>query len=391
VQGADRVGGAGARRRHSIEEKFMRGRLVAAMLVATVTAVVATAPNAAAGGQGDPLKGDVNGDGLVDRVMLGRAPGQCTVRVRHGQPGGGYGPAQTHAYPQPSPTESYCPDLGVIVDLGGDGVVELVLGWFAGPDSAIGYQLLVLRDFQPVGGIRSRVYAPSAIETADFDGDGRQDVYAYSDQGGGFISFLNTADGWLTPGTAVFELCDPFGFELADFSRSGGRELLIWYPSGGCGDEPAGVSVVDEYGHRIDLERASPPWFDESWRADALHANGDRVPDVRTENLETGEITHFLGSPYSTFFIESPWAVFDRAEVSRSRPTRIRVLDNDFVTRQATVTVASQPKFGTARLNPDRTITYTRTTDGHGGDRFTYRVDQDGKSQTTAVSLSFYD
>ncbi|MDG4828820.1 Ig-like domain-containing protein [Solwaraspora sp. WMMD1047] len=366
----------------------MRGRLVAAMVAATLTAVVGVAPGAAAGGQGDPLRGDVNGDGLVDRVTLGRAPGQCTVRVRHGQPGGGYGPARTHAYPQPSPTESYCPDLGVIVDLGGDGVVELVLGWFAGPDSALGYQLLVLRDFQPVGGIRSRVYAPSAIETADFDGDGRQDVYAYSDQGGGFISFLNTADGWLTPGTAVFELCDPFGFELADFSNNGGRDLLIWYTVG-CSGGLAGVSVVGGHGYRIDLERASPPWLDESWTADALDANGDRVPDVRTDNQTTGEITHFLGTPHGAFFVESPRAVFDRPVVSRSRPTRIRVLANDFVTRQATVTIMSQPKFGTVRLNPDRTITYVPREPAHGGDRFTYRVDQDGKHQTTAVSMSF--
>ena len=81
--------------------------------------------------------------------------------------------------------------------------------------------------------------------------------------------------------------------------------------------------------------------------------------------------------------------VFDRPVVSRSRPTRIRVLANDFVTRQATITIMSQPKFGTVRLNPDRTITYTPTSDSDGGDRFTYRVDQDGKHQTTAVSMSF--
>jgi hypothetical protein len=367
----------------------MRGRFVAAVAAATLTAVAGVVPGAAAGGQSDALRGDVNGDGLVDRVTLGSAPGQCTVRVRHGQPGGGYGPAQTHAYPQPSPTESYCPDLGVIVDLGGDGVVELVLGWFAGPDSAIGYQLLVLRDFQPAGGIRSRVDSPTAIETADFNGDGRRDVYAYSDQGGGFVSFLNTADGWLTPGPADLELCDPFGFELADFNSTGGRDVLVWYPSGGCGDEPAGVSVVGNHGYRIDLERASPPWFDESWTADALDANGDRVADVRTDNRTTGEITHYLGTPWGAFFVESPWAVFDRPTVSRSRPTRIEVLANDFVTRQATVTIMSQPKFGTVRLNPDRTITYTPHRPDHGGDRFTYRVDQDGKHQTTAVSMWF--
>nr|MDT0658326.1 Ig-like domain-containing protein [Micromonospora sp. DSM 115978] len=371
----------------------MRGRLIAAAVAATLTAVVGMAPGATAGGEGDPLRGDVNGDGLIDRVTLGGAPagapGHCTVRVRHGLPGGGFAPAQSHTYPHPSRIETYCPGLGVIVDLGGDGVVELVLGWFPGPPAGLGFELLVLRDFRPAGGIRSRVYAPSGIETADFNADGRQDVYAHSDQGGGFISFLNTADGWLTPGPVVFELCDTFGFELADFHRTGGRGLLVWYPAGGCGDEPAGVSVVGHDGVRVDLERAGPPWvWDDRWTADALDANGDRIPDVRTDNQESGEVTHFIGAGDGTF-AESPRAVFDRPTVSPTRPTRIHVLANDLATRQATVTITSQPKFGTVTVNPNRTITYTPQRPHDGGDRFTYRLDQDGKRHTTAVSMRF--
>nr|MDT0658327.1 hypothetical protein [Micromonospora sp. DSM 115978] len=363
---------------------------LSAILTVAATLVAAAGPAAADGGQGDPLYGDLNLDRLPDRVVVtgvgGVQPGRCPVRVELGRAGGGYQAARTYTYPVPGGALGYCPDMGVIVDLGGDGRVEIVLAWFDGRPSDVDHDLLVLRDFTPVTGFDA-IYQPSYIRLADFNGDGRQDVYQWTDQGDGFRSFLNTADGRLVPGPVRFtQFCtsDP-DFELADFHRNGGRGLAIAYLDY-CNTFSSGVAVVGYDGVRTDLE------FDEFgeqwWAMDVLDANADGNPDVRTDNEVTGEITHFLGLGDGTF-AESPRAVADRAIAAINAPTVIPILANDRATRQSSVTITIPPKFGRVTVNPNRTVSYSLLGPHDGGDRFVYRLNQDGKQHTTSVSIRF--
>jgi len=151
-----------------------------------------------AGGQGDPLFGDVNGDGIVDRVTLvDGGPGLCDVSVALGDGSGGFGPPTTYTYAKPG---------------------------------------------TPVGWWVQAIYQPSEIALADFNGDGRQDVYEWTDQGDGFRTFLNTSDGRLVPGPVQFCSGRP-DFELADFDADGAMDVLIAYIEG-CSGPFMGVVVV---------------------------------------------------------------------------------------------------------------------------------------------------
>lgn len=368
----------------------MWGKRITMILAAAATLILAASagPAHARGGQGEPLLGDLNRDGLVDRVTFtGSAlTGQCPIRVEQGRAGGGYQSTRTYAFPIPGGAAGYCPDMGVIVDLGGDGTVEIVAAWFDGRPPGVDTDLIVLRDFTPVDGFAG-IFQPSFIQLADFNGDGRQDVYEWTDQAEGLISFLNTSDGRLVPGPVRFaEFCTPDpDFELADFHRNGGRGLAIAYFDG-CGSGASGVAVVGWNGVRMDLER--DPLGEVFWRQDVRDANGDGIPDVRTDNDNTGEVTHFNGLGDGRF-VESPRAIADRPYVSVTAPTAIRVLANDHATRQATVTITIQPKYGRAKVNADRTVTYTPLRPHDGGDRFVYRLNQDGKQNTTSVAVRF--
>jgi hypothetical protein len=365
--------------------------LSAALFPAVVALVLTAAPAVAtaSGAQGEPLLGDLNNDRIIDRVALSDAPPEhCAVHVELGLPQGGFQTSQTHTYPRPGGVDgvSYCPDMGVVVDLGGDGTVELVLAWFDGRPPGVDTDLLVLRDFTPVAGFEA-IYQPSNIRVADFNGDRRQDVYEWTDQGEGFVSYLNTAEGRLEPGPVRFpHFCTPDpDFDLADFHRSGGLGLSIAYFDL-CDSGATGVTVVGQYGTRVDLEH--DPDGLQWWSQSVLDANGDRIPDVRTDNEATGEVTYFLGLGDGRF-VESPRAVADRTIASPTRPTVIRVLANDAAARQARVSVTIQPRFGRARVNADRTITYTPLRPHDGADRFVYRIHQDGKQNTTSVSVRF--
>ncbi|MFC7545825.1 FG-GAP repeat domain-containing protein [Plantactinospora sp. GCM10030261] len=261
------------------------------LTAAAVVAVLATAPAAWAGRPGEAIYGDINGDRRTDRVTLGGGTTHgCAVDVALGHPAGGYGKPTSHAYPVPGVPDAYCPDLGVLVDLGGDGTVELVLAWFDGAPPGHAGDLLALRDFAPVGGFRA-VFQPSYLGAADFDGDGRLDLYEWTDQGEGFVTLLNTADGKLVPGPLRW--CSPHyapDVRLADFEADGDTELLVSYQEA-CADAASGVSVLRGDGSRIDLERDVTAT--NQWSVQVLDANGDGRPDVRTTD-GAGTVHHHL-------------------------------------------------------------------------------------------------
>jgi hypothetical protein len=343
-----------------------------------------------AGGQGDPLLGDLNGDGIADRATLVETAAQCDVQVELGNASGGYGPPTTHSYPKPGTGIAYCPDMGVIVDLGGDGTAELVLAWFAGRPPGVDTDLLVLRDYTPAGGFVAMVDQPSFIGVADFNGDGLTDVYQWTDQGDGFHTYLNTPSSQLVRGPLWISCIDAPNYELADFDGDGATDVVMGYVMYGCPSPlpSIGVVVLLDDGTKVPLQDgdATPGY----WTVDVVDADRDGVPDVKTTNLETGEVSHFIGNGDGTF-TAAPTAVDDVAHAYRKVNKVIKVLDNDAATSSATLTIVTPPAYGTVTVNSKRQVVYVRTAGHRKTDSFVYQLTDDGKTDTATVTVQIKD
>ncbi|MFI6761422.1 Ig-like domain-containing protein [Micromonospora sp. NPDC050417] len=367
----------------------MWGKRVAVVAVAaTVAALGAVAPVAWAGGPGEPMFGDLNRDGVVDQAMLDSAPSvnrapllDCTVSVRLGKSGGGYLPPTEYPYLTLDGPEPNCPDLGVAVDLGGDTDIELVLAWFAGRPQPVEHDLLVLENFKPSAGFDA-IFQPSFMGLADFNGDGRQDVYQWTDQGTGFATYLNTSVGGLTPGPVAWCSGRP-QYQLADFNGNRAMDVVIAYVEG-CADYFSGVVVIRDDGMAWHLQ--GDPYGDHLWTVKVQYTNGDRIPDVVTKDIVTGELTYFVGNGDGSF-IKTPKAVSDKASVSRTKKTSIPVITNDAATKQAKITIVTPPKYGTVRITSDRTVVFTPNSKPGKTDRFVYRLTDHGRSSEAGVSI----
>lgn len=357
-----------------------------AVLAAVVTGTLPAQPGWSAGPE-QPFYGDLDRDGYLDRVTLAAISASgCPVRVERGRAGGTFLPVRTYYYPAPGTgTFRACADMGVALDLGGDGSVELVLAWFAGAPPGFDFDLLVLRNFTPAGGFTA-IFQPSYIGTADFNGDRLMDVYEWTDQGEGFRSYLNTPASRLVPGPVRWCFYNLPDLELADFQRNGRMDVVIAY-SQGCDGMTSGVVVVRDDGSPVHLEQ--DPDGVETWSVAVGNYNGDRFPDVRTENEVTHEITRYLSRGDGTF-VESPLAVADRFYLARRVPVRIPILANDAVASDARVVLLQGPMYGSARVAPDRSIIYVPNPNSTAtADRLVYRVLQDGKQSTTSVTIRY--
>jgi hypothetical protein len=357
--------------------------------IATMTAVVALAtvgamaPDTAwAGGQGDWLRGDLNRDGLVDRAALGVATsGDCTVSVHLGRPGGTYLPATTYRYLRPPNAESGCPDLGVAVDLGGDGITELLVGWFSGRPPTMAHDLLVLRNFRVATGFQA-IFQPSYLGLADFNGDRRQDLYEWTDQGEGFVTYLNTATGGLTAGPVRWCSGRP-EFRLADLNRNGAMDVVIAYTEG-CGAYFSGVVVLLDNGTAVHLEGDVDGMA--FWTVAVSDVNRDHILDVVTANQVTGRIDHFIGRGDGTF-VAATRAVQDKVTVTGTKQATIQVLANDYATTAAKLTIVTPPKYGRVQLTGARSVIYIPGRAAARNDRFVYRLSEHGRSSSAAVTI----
>ncbi|WP_422773436.1 FG-GAP-like repeat-containing protein [Plantactinospora sp. WMMC1484] len=366
----------------------MKGRWVAVTMAATITtagSVGAGTSGATAGGPGEAIIADVNGDAHPDRVVLDHLVGastSCRAVVGLGLPGGGYGVGRPYTYLTLPATEPNCPDMGVGLNLDADPPAELAVTWFAGPPSTVAHTLLVLDNFRVSGGFNT-IYQPSFIGTADFNGDGRQDVYEWTDQGEGFATYLATGTRTLTPGP-VRHCSGPLTHRLADFNRNGAMDVAIAYVEG-CGDYFSGVVVVLDDGRLIHLH-ADVEGFG-SWTVETEDANRDGVPDVTTHNDLTGEVSTFIGVGNGTF-VRSPVAIRDYPTVSGIKATGIVVLANDFAaTDRVKVSIWTPPRHGTVKVTTNGTVIYTPHPVHGRTDVFIYRLTQDGRTSNAAVSL----
>jgi hypothetical protein len=365
----------------------MRGTRMGALIVAAALGTVgALAPGCVAGadGPGEPIFTDINHDGLIDELTLGvavDAVASCTVEVRLAEAEGVLLPPVIHTYLTLPADEPNCPDLGVAVDLHSSPDPQLVVGWFAGRPSTVDFDLLVLRNYTLTGGFEA-IFQPSYLGLADFDGDGRPDLYEWTDQGEGFATYLNTGIGTAVPGPVRY-CAGPLQYRLTDFNRNGATDLVIAYLEG-CGDYFSGVAVVLDDGTVLDLEGDLDGF--QSWTVDTPDANGDGVPDVVTYDQSTGAIRTFIGVGNGTF-VTAPRAIRDYPTVRAGRSTRIDVLVNDYATSRARVSIVTPPQRGTVRLTADRSVIYTPDRTNPKTDRFVYRITDAGRTSNATVTL----
>lgn len=365
-------------------------QIVISVVVAAAAALLPTSP-ALAGGRGEPIMGDVNGDGNEDLIYLGIIqPDSCSVIVRHGRPTGGYQLPTAYVYMKPGGTGTgiACPDLGVAVDLTNDNIDELVIGWFAGTPASVDYNLLVLDPtFAPLFALPDALFQPSYLGLADFDGDGRQDVYSTTDQGEGFETHLNLADdGTLTNGPVRF-CAGPITYELQDFNNNGAMDVLISYLLS-CDDQTNGVVVVLDDGSVAQLQRDELEV--DCWTSEIVFANADTIPDVRTTSEVTGQVDILIGRGDGTF-VRAPTAVADSVTLSGAAPTIINVLANDFATSSATVEIVEGPRYGTAVVLGDGRVHFTPAPGNRATDRFVYRLSDNGRRSNTSVHVRYSD
>ena len=351
-------------------------RVLTAFAVGALATALVTGP-AAAGGPGDPLLGDIDGDGRTDRATLVDLDAECGVDIALGQAGGGFGPATRHTWPDPSEV-GYCPDLGVIVDLGGDGAAELVLAYFNGRTPGVESDLIVLEDFTPAGGFDA-IFQPSFIGLESLTPtEHLVDVYEWTDQGDGIVTWLNTASGQLVRGP-VHQAATEINFDFADFDRNGATDLVTGFLGAYPAVPDAAAVVILDDGQRVTL-RDDGSYYD----VDALDASGDGKRDVRLDNLDSpGEVAHFIGDGRGAF-TEAPNAVDDTVQVPYRAQKTISVLVNDAATTAATLEIVTPPAYGTIVRTTSKGFVYRNTVKHHN---LVYRLTVDGKSETATATL----
>lgn len=363
-----------------------RKRVALLTAVTTMVAVGAIAGTARAGGPNTPITGDLDGDGLADRVTLvDVGPDECGVVVESGLFGGGFDLPVAHVYADPpgAGTPGDCPNIGTILDLDVDGSADLMVGWSNGRPAGADVDLLVLHDFTPTGGFVA-LTQPDYIGSAHVNTDLRRDIYEWSNTDRAFATYLNTPGGSLVPGPMRF-CASGLAAKLADFNRNGAMDAVISYEQA-CDDPSSGVVVLLNSGTVVQLERSAAGTT--RWTATSLDDNGDGIPDVITTNRATGAVIRHIGDGHGSFS-RAPVANDDTASTTGTRKVDIAVLANDIAPDSAKVTIVTPPSHGTVQITSRRTVVYTPYASHGSTDKFSYRLTVDGRSDTAAVSIRF--
>ncbi|GAB2942026.1 hypothetical protein GCM10027280_33270 [Micromonospora polyrhachis] len=331
---------------------------------------------------GEPFYGDLDGDGHNDRISLAAGDIDCLIIVEAGDPAGSHHPPVTHSYQPPALWQHSCPDVGIVVDLGGDGEAELVLGW-ANTPRLLGYQLFALRSFLPFTTVGSGFYNHSSrLELADLDGDGLLDIVVTG--GWGLRTFRNLPDGTLAIGphgtcTVAIHIA------LADFNHDGGTDIVVsTLDSCGDPDTPSRLLVMLSDGRRVTLDGNS-----NFPTVTTLDANRDGHLDIRATRL--GTVTTYFGGGDGRF-VTGPVTNDDLAHAYRNTPKVIKVRVNDWASTTATLTIVTPPQYGyLSTADPRYEVKYVRTAAHKLADTFVYQLADNGKSDTATVTVKMKD
>lgn len=266
----------------------MRPRVLVSVLCLILAIPLIAPGSAAAGNRFQPIFGDLNRDGLLDRVTLGPQTGSptdtpnCTVSVEYRRANGTYRAPVTHSYVSPWPRQPFCPNMGEAINLGKRGQIELVLTNFSIVDEP---ELLVLRNFQLVAGYTGLSF-PSTIRSEDFNGDGREDLWESSDQVLRLRTFTNTPDGTLVPGP--IDVCSYDSIPehvFADFNGDRGQDFLAVIRCGSV----ISAQVLFGNGQPVVTLASKGPLG--TFRVFAGDINRDLIPDAVVTDIDGGTIT----------------------------------------------------------------------------------------------------
>jgi hypothetical protein len=346
-------------------------------------APASASPTARAGAES--ISGDITGDGIADRITLLGFFDSCAIEVEPGLPAGGHGPPVRHDYQPPAPWRpgDGCPWAGLPVDLGADRQPELVLADH--PHD----RLLIVRRYRVVSTYRGGFDGPQELGSADFDGDGRPDLYVGA--ANGFSTHLNPRGVRLVAGPMRF-CSTPPEVDLADLDGDGRTDVVLSYLGTCLEDEEAGIVVVLDDGRTVQLR--SDAELELLPIAETRDDNGDGQLDVDTLIEDSGIGVLFHGGGDGTFRPSPPRVItnHDVAYVHRALPTPVGVRANDYASAQAVLTITFPPSYGRVFLDGRNEVVYLRTVRHREPDRFGYRLTEpDGGTDRATVSVLVTD
>jgi len=356
----------------------------------TLTTIGAVPSAARAGAVGETLFGDFNSDGVIDAAVLGSiSPNLCSTIVEYGTAPGVYQPPIAYTYLTPNGAGTpNCPDIGIAINIDDDPADELWLGWTGGPPRTVAFNRLVLQPptFVPSAFHTSLIARPSLMGKGRFGVGGRFTPY---DVGPGGVQNFLVEGASVVPGPVAHCTVDAPTVTAYDFDRDDIDGILVTYRQD-CTDNSSGVLRIRHAGAIAQILQSDPTGRT-TWLSRLVNANDDRYTDVRTVNQSTGEVDYFINhsSGTDTSLVRAPRATSDRASLTTVKPLTIDVLDNDFVSRNVVVTIATRPRYGTVQVLTDDRIVY-RPARRHGRtDRFSYRLTEEGKQSIAVVNITF--
>lgn len=249
-----------------------------------LAAAVLTPASASAAMTPRTITVDLNGDGIPDQVTFGQVGNTttCSVTVARGRADGTFGRPKEHDYTTLEQSAPYCPDVVVAVKLGNHNKYDFVGGF------SFGYSdMMVIHDFRATA-IYHGVIQPDVFRTADFDGDGRQDIISISSQVTTLAEFHNNADGSLTHGP-IYECADHPQYALADFNGDGGQDMLL---SDICPSRRDILHAEVLFGNgQAPVILDSSTDYNAHWTVFSIDVNYDGVPDAGVIEVAGGVTT----------------------------------------------------------------------------------------------------
>ncbi len=352
-----------------------------AALAFAATAGLLLAPGTAwAGGLDEPLVGDINGDGMADQAVLGGSNGNCFADVSLGLAGGGFAEPTRYTYTA-SDWPDYCPDMGVIADLSGDGTAEILLTRFYGG----GTILIFDSGFAPGQTFSAAQQLPSGIDKADFNGDGLDDIYEQTDEGEGISLFYGVPGGGLVAGPSYPDVWWP-NVGVTDLDGDGQADIVMAYRDDDA--NVGGVRVVFSGTQAVDL--VNDPSGSTYYSTSIGDVSGDGRPDVTVSSTDgdgvAQPVKHWISLAGRHELRAAPTARPETVVVRRGGTVTVDVLANDSVTTAGVVSIVHRPWKGFASVGADRQITFVapRT---KGVQHVLYAVTDDGATVTGDLAI----